>query len=343
MKGHEDTTIGQNQSTLLEWGEKLFSQGWRIEPRAIFDGYLLEYGPLSEKHMALRGQCTDGGNAIPPLPSTGPAPNAIESDQNCPVCNTRMSTHEEFHNKSWLLCPSCALLTAKMENAQIDRLDKGEPSGAKQAVDSLVHSREYTFCKRVIDGLGVQDVMNYGVGWSLVPEALLAQGIDVVGCDLWQPLIDQRKKELGNERFFHRDECPERRFSLISAFEVFEHFTDPLREIGMLVDHLKDDGAIIGSTDFWHGGSLADHPNHDKTYWQHITHVTAWTWQSLSEVARKLGLNARFLRGDCPEHSAKCFFILYRGEQFKQFAQSLPKVLPDVYGLSIKHILNTEE
>lgn len=324
-----------DQTTLLDWAQTLFAQGWRTEPRAILDGYALEFGPLPHAAQALRERCVADGGDLPPLPTVAPSQAVSATENACPVCGTRQVRHETLHEKHWLLCPECALLTVEMDAAQMERLDKGEPSGAKQPAESLVHSREYTFCKRVIDGVGVRDVMNYGVGWSLVPEALLAEGLDVVGCDLWQPLIDQRKKELGEDRFVHRDECPDRRFSLISAFEVFEHFTDPLAEIGLLVDHLKAEGAIIGSTDFWHGGSLAHHPSSDPTYWQHVTHVTAWTWKSLAEVARRLGMNVRFFRGDCSEHSAKCFFMLYQGDAFDRFAKSLPKVLPDVYGMTI--------
>lgn len=328
-----DTSL--DQPILLDWAQALFAKGLRTEPRAILDGFALEFGFLPDAAAILRKQCVIKGQSLPPLPTVLPSNDAPATGHSCPVCGTSQVRHETFHERNWLLCPECALLTVEMHEEQAKWLDKGEPSGAKQPAESLVHCREYTFCRRVIDGLNIRDVMNYGVGWSLVPEALLAEGLDVVGCDLWQPLIEQRKRELGEDRFVHRDECPDRRFSLISAFEVFEHFTDPLGEIKLLVDHLKLEGGIIGSTDFWHGGSLSHHPSADPTYWHHGTHVTAWTWKSLSEAARRLNMNVRFFRGDCPEHSAKCFFMLYRGDTFDQFAKSLPKVLPDVYGMTI--------
>lgn len=314
----------------------LFKLGYRLEARAILDGSTLEYGPLSPQGQALRKKCIKGMQRELPPASTHPRPNASPSSTPCPICDTTMVIHEQLFDKTWLLCSECALLMAHTSSKQLKQLDKGEPSGAKKPPTSLVHKREYTFCRRFIDGLSARNALNYGVGWSLVPAALRARGIDAVGCDLWRPLIEQRKRSEGKNNYFHRDELPDRRFSLISAFEVFEHFTKPLKDMGVLADHLNDPGALIGSTDFWHGGSLAHHPSQDLSYWKHGTHITAWTWKSMMTAARKLGLHVQFFRGDCAEHSAKCFFVLYKGNKVANYLKTLSKVLQDVYGMTIE-------
>ena len=328
--------VSRAEEALYEQAMLLFKLGYRLEARAILDGVTLEYGSLSPQAQGLRKQCIKGMQRELPPASTYPSPNASPSGSPCPICDTTMVTHEQLLGKTWLLCPECALLMAHTSSKQLKQLDKGEPSGAKQCPTSLVHRREYTFCRRFIDGLGAKNVLNYGVGWSLVPEALRARGIDAVGCDLWRPLIEQRKKMGRENNYFHRDDLPDRRFSLLSAFEVFEHFTNPLKDMRVLADHLNDPGPIVGSSDFWHGGSLAHHPSQDLSYWKHGTHITAWTWKSMITAAQKLGLHVQFFRGDCAEHSAKCFFVFYKGNKVANYLKTLPKVLPDVYGMTIE-------
>jgi hypothetical protein len=329
------TVLSDRESALLGYASSLAAKGFPLEARAILDGMRLEYGAVSPEAQALRARVLREVNGSVPEASVVPRAEAPGADAACPLCGEAMVEHEDFFEKTWLLCPQCALLMARVPQGLVRALDQGEAAGARQPGHALVHRREYTFCRRFLDGMGLGAVLNYGVGWSLVPEALRSQGFDAVGCDLWRPLIEQRKKELGEECFFHRDELPDRRFPLISAFEVFEHFVDPLRDVGVLVDHLADDGAIIGSTDFWHGGLLHDHPNKDVTYWKHGVHVTAWTWHSMRALAGRFGLEARFFRGDFDEHSSKCFFALYRGPRFEAFLDSLPAVLPGVYGMSL--------
>ena len=324
------------EEALYEQAVVLFRMGYWIETRAILDGANLEYGSLSPQAKVFRRQCIKEMHIKLSPASTRPGPNAYRSNRPCPICDTTMVVQEQLFDKTWLLCPECALLMVHTSKKQLKHLDKGEPSGAKQCPTSLVHRREYTFCRRFIDGLDAKDTLNYGAGWSLVPEALRARGIDAVGCDLWLPLIEQQKRTAGENSFVHRDELPDRRFSLISAFEVIEHFTNPLKDMEVLVDHLNDPGAIVGSSDFWHGGSLSYHPSQDSSYWKHGTHVTAWTWKSMMAAARRLGLHVQFFRGDFVEHSAKCFFVFYKGNKVANFLQTLPKVLPDVYGMTIE-------
>ena len=317
---------------LIEQAGCLMGSGDMLEARAIFDGALLEYGSLPPEAALLRDETLGSGKDVP-VASVRPCPEKEAGGRECPLCGDAMVEHEELFDRRWLLCPTCALLSVELVPDLVKGLDNGESGGAMQPAESLVHRREYTFCRRFAEGFSADAILNYGVGWSVVPEALRRDGIDAVGCDLWRPLIEQRRAEFGPESFYHRDELPDRRFPIISAFEVFEHFTDPRRDVGVLVDHLADTGMIIGSTDFWHGGKLADHPSRDKTYWRHLTHVVAWTWQSMRTIAEHFGLQATFFRGDCAGHSAKCFFALHRGEKAARFLSSLPKILPDVYGM----------
>ncbi|WP_319470259.1 methyltransferase domain-containing protein [uncultured Pseudodesulfovibrio sp.] len=325
-------TYPESGKQLIEQAGSLLNNGDMLEARALLDGALLEYGFLPPEAESLRSETLDDSEEIP-VASVGPRPGKGAAGRECPLCGEAMVEHEVVYDRLWHLCPACALLTVKLDHDLAKRLDNGEAGGAKQPAGALVHRREYTFCRRFAEGFGADAILNYGVGWSMVPEALRGDGFDAVGCDLWRPLVEQRRKEFGPESFYHRDELPDRRFPIISAFEVFEHFTDPRKDVAVLVDHLADSGMIIGSTDFWHGGILADHPSQFKTYWKHLTHVVAWTWQSMRVLADHFGLQATFFRGDFADHSSKCFFALHRGEEAARFLSGLPKILPDVYGM----------
>ncbi len=264
-------------------------------------------------------------------PAHAPAPDpAAPAPEPCPVCQTPRAAFERAQDKNWILCEACGLLQYQRDPALSERLDRGESGGADQPPDSLVHRREQYFCDLFLRELGFSDVLLYGIGWSLVFQTLRKRGVAAVGCDLWRPLVEARQQEFGAETFFHRDELPETRFDLISAFEVFEHFQNPLEDVGFLARRLKDQGLIFGCTDFWHGGSLLAHPG-EPLYWRHLTHVTAWTWSSLRETARRLGLEATFFKSDTRTFGAKVFFALHRGERVAAFLRGLPKIFARAY------------
>lgn len=330
MNAALETTLPDKARTFFHEGVARLESGHVLDALAFFDGLVLQFGPhaATPELLRARGLALEklGRDTASPLPGAEIDENAA-AQKACNVCHAPMRFFEQCHDKDWLLCPSCGLLQYAVDEEEARRLDQGEPSGAKQPPESLVHRREAFFCDLFLQGLGCSRVLLYGAGWSLVPEYLLDRGVDAVGCDLWRPLIEERSAQLGPGRFLHRDELPESAFDLISAFEVFEHFIDPLREVGLLVDHLAEEGAIVGSTDFWHGGSLELHPNADASYWRHRTHVTAWTFSSMRHLARHFRLQASFFKVDRPGFGAKVFFVLHRGEKTERFVASLPAVI----------------
>ncbi len=249
-----------------------------------------------------------------------------KSKMVCGICNVEMEYFERQFNKDWYLCPNCNLLQYDVGEQDGIVLDKGESDGARNSTYSIENRREEFFCRLFLEGLNLRDVLSYGIGWSLTYQKLKSCGFNVVGCDLWRPLIEERKKEYGAASFYHRDDLPLIKFDLISAFEVFEHFIHPVREVSLMADRLKDEGAIVGCTDFWHGGSLENHPSYDKTYWKHGSHVIAWTWKSMNTVADRFGLNTHYFKTAKMSCPSRVFFIMYKGNRFEKFIHSLPKV-----------------
>ena len=284
---------------------------------------------LAARNNALNYFRSAQGILNPPLEWPGPPIEA--ADEFCGLCGSAMFLFERSYNKNWMLCSRCNLLNYFPSKTELVQLIQGEPEGAKSPPNSLVHLRESFFCNLFIEGLDWANVLLYGAGWSLVPKWLSEKGINAIGCDLWQPLIDERRATWGIESYFHRDELPNTTFQLISAFEVFEHFLNPLKDVKKLVTHLSAEGAIIGCTDFWYGGSLLQHPSNDKSYWKHRTHVTAWSFPSMQYLAKVFDLSVSFFKVDTPGFGAKVFFVLYRGDSVAEFLSKLPKVFHNAF------------
>lgn len=332
INNRKTSSADQNRASLLyKEGIKRSNKGFSLDAIAFFDGMILQYGEsvITEELRQAREKALISAGRDPnhPLPQSIVESDYSKLDHKCNLCGNTTILYEKIHNKEWALCTSCHFLQYLLNSSTISGLDKGEPDGAKQPPDSLVHSREMFFCELFLRNMNWQSVLMYGAGWSLAPERLLKEGYDVVGCDLWRPLIDERKTSLGSERFHHRDELPDAKWQVISAFEVFEHFINPIHDVGILVDRLENEGVIVGCTDFWHGNHLGEHPSADLSYWKHGTHVTAWAFPSFKWLADHFGLNVSFFKTDKVGSGAKVFFVLHRGEKTKHFIDAMPAVI----------------
>lgn len=260
------------------------------------------------------------------------APPRTERPQKvCRLCGEESVYFERAFEKDWYVCRHCSLLCYDVDERRAKMLDNGSPEGSKFPEYSNVHRREEFFCRLFLEKLKLTDILLYGIGWSPVYMNLRNSRYNVVGCDLWKPLIEQRNEEFGPGAFYHRDQLPDIRFDVISAFEVFEHFVRPPEDVALLADHLKDDGIIVGCTDFWHGGSLKLHPNPDRSYWAHKSHATVWTWKSMNTLARTLGLKTYYCKTDTCNAAAKVFFVIYKGHAFDSYVKSLPKIFHNVW------------
>ncbi|WP_291445422.1 methyltransferase domain-containing protein [Desulfovibrio sp.] len=322
----------QNEVTAFHCeAQRKLREGFPLDALAFIDGIILQYGEkaVTQELLEDRARAIQAVGRQPdyPMPRCIGLGKGATPMSPCDICGDQLRSYEYYHDKEWLVCPTCGLLQYKLGMDLATNLGKGEADGAKQPPESLVHTREGYFCELFLNGMGWKKALLYGAGWSLIPKRLLDDGFDAVGCDLWIPLIEERKKQLGDDRFYHRDELPNKKWDLISAFEVFEHFITPMQDLKFLADRLEDEGAIVGCTDFWHGGSLSQHPNPDKRYWRHPAHVTAWSFSSMNRVALELDLATSFFKVDKPGWGAKVIFVMHRGRATKKFIQSIPPVI----------------
>lgn len=139
--------------------------------------------------------------------------------------------------------------------------------------------------------------VDYGGGYGLFVRMMRDTGFDFF---LFDPLCEN----LFAKRFL-ADPASDQRYELVTAFEVFEHLVDPLREIEQMV-HFSPN--ILFST------LLLPPTNPSPTEWQyfgleHGQHVSFFTERSLAVLAGKFGLHI---------HSCRRSFHLFSRERLKR-------------------------
>jgi SAM-dependent methyltransferase len=78
-----------------------------------------------------------------------------------------------------------------------------------------------------------------------------------------------------------------RRFAVVVASEVVEHFLDPRKDFASFFDYVEPDGLLVCSTNLYDGGDLSR-----QAYLFYRGHVSYYTPESLARIARE---NDQFL------------------------------------------------
>ncbi len=127
--------------------------------------------------------------------------------------------------------------------------------------------------------------VDYGGGYGLFVRLMRDTGFDFY---LYDPLCEN----LFAKRFL-ADPSGDQKYELLTAFEVFEHLVDPLRNIEEM---LRFSPNIFFST------SLLPATNPKPTEWQyfgleHGQHISFYTEKSLTIIAEQYGLHVHSCRG----------------------------------------------
>ena len=121
--------------------------------------------------------------------------------------------------------------------------------------------------------------MDYGGGYGLFVRLMRDAGFDFYRFDKYCPNLFARTFEATLD-------IPGR-YELVTAFEVFEHFTNPLQDVEGLLRFSKN---ILFSTEL-----IPPHTPQPEAWWyyglDHGQHVALYTRKSLEIMAQSLGLN----------------------------------------------------
>jgi hypothetical protein len=140
--------------------------------------------------------------------------------------------------------------------------------------------REFNMARMAAEILarGDLDVLIYGAGRSLDNRHIAKlEGVRSV-------TISDIMRVRDDDAFIESDQPAPRRFALVVASEVVEHFLDPRAELKHLLSFVEDDGLLICSTNILDGTDLA------KQFYAFIPgHTSLYSAHSLGLLARENG------------------------------------------------------
>ena len=212
--------------------------------------------------------------------------------QLCRVCHNETQPFQEVYGKFWYHCTNCDFFQAEVSKQLLHNLNKGE--GFKAGGGKLGY-REYWISKQIHNEVGLSRILLYGTGNTLTFKKLNEEKFDAWGCDISDDLVAYRNKETYGEKFFHARKFPEIQFDLIVTVEVFEHFFEPLKNLANLAKHLKEDGIIAGTTDFYDDTDISDH-----IYLKPALHIAYWSRKSLEIAAATINCELSLFELQCP-------------------------------------------
>ncbi|MEM9542561.1 MAG: methyltransferase domain-containing protein [Cyanobacteria bacterium P01_E01_bin.42] len=201
----------------------------------------------------------------------------------CKICETE--THLFFkavilekYEVDYFQCPNCGFIQTEnpywLEEAYIQPIAKSDHG----LIARNIYLAKYT--ANIIFNLFNQEkkFLDFGSGYGLFVRLMQDLGLDFYGYDPFCQNIFSSERTVTTLQ---------EQYELIVAFEVFEHFLDPLQEVEKL---LKISENILFSTEIL----PEDNPTPDRWYYYALDegqHISLFTVSSLEIMAEKFNLN----------------------------------------------------
>lgn len=195
---------------------------------------------------------------------------------NCKVCGSSNLNLIGCKNK-YYHCNECEAIFSDLE--EIIPLD--EEKKRYEGHDNNHQNEGYVkmfkdFIEDVIEphiNLGeINDVLEFGCGpGPVLADLLEGRNLNV---DLYDPF------------FFPKRVFADQKYDLITATEVFEHFSDPIKEMKLLISHLKK-GAYLAVMTSFHPG-----PENFEDWWYKwdSTHIVFYNQKTFRKIASDFDL-----------------------------------------------------
>lgn len=182
------------------------------------------------------------------------------------------------HSVTYFACPRCEFIQTE------------EPFWLAESYASAINSSDVGYVRRNLDLSRVTFSMavalfrtatkflDYGAGYGLFVRLMRDKGLDWYWQDEYCRNLFAQGAELGD--------CAERRFDLLSSFEVFEHLVEPMKEIEKMLTFAP---AIVFST------LLLPRPGILPSEWwyyslHHGQHIALYSRKTLEVIAKEFGL-----------------------------------------------------
>src|SRR3954469_3654554 len=186
------------------------------------------------------------------------------------------------------ICQTCGYvhMPGHVVSRYRDKTDMEQlPSGHNRLGTIEVPGREFHMAKMALDILGGHghDVLLYGAGRSLDNHHIATLP------EVRRVAISDIMKVRDDAEFVDADNPPRRRFSVVVASEVIEHFRDPHADFAKLLRLGKRDGLLGCGTNIYDGRNLAA-----DRYIFYPDHTSYYTPEVLRGIAQRAGAHLDF-------------------------------------------------
>ena len=201
----------------------------------------------------------------------------MNDSQQCKLCGS--DTEIVMEEPIYYHCPNCDFIFIDDEFI----IDYEEEKGVYDQHENSLENEGYVnmfkdFIARAITPHkeDIRTALEFGSGPGPVLAHLLKEeGVKII--DIYDPYF-------APEKIFHG-----KKYDLITSTEVFEHFSDPYKEIEMLKKHLDQNGIMAIMTLFHNYGS-DDFDFSDWWYIRDKTHISFYSPRTFEWIADHFGL-----------------------------------------------------
>ncbi len=195
---------------------------------------------------------------------------------DCKICGSDNLEELNIKNK-YYYCNDCEVIFIDPKEI----VDQNEEKERYEGHDNNHQNEGYVkmfkdFIEEVIEAhinlAEINDVLEFGCGpGPVLADLLKEKGLNV---DLYDPY------------FFPEKVFEDQDYDLITSTEVFEHFSDPIKEMKLLTSHLKEGSYLAVMTSFHPG------PEEFEDWWYKWdpTHIVFFNEKTFSEIASNFNL-----------------------------------------------------
>lgn len=210
--------------------------------------------------------------------------------QVCPLCRTKnkLSSVKGLDDRSYNLCEECYLISVPGEQLLSEQEEKKRYLTHENGIQFEGYVK---FLRRAIDpALDFIEKDAVGLDYGCGPGPALSKLLDREGyaCEDYDP--------------FFKEHDLNKKFGYIFSTEVFEHFSDPAREIERIKTLLEDNGILIIMTERW-----IDQEQFSKWYYtKDDSHVCFYHLKTFDYICRNSGFKKIFDDGQRVVILEKC-------------------------------------
>lgn len=218
-----------------------------------------------------------------------------ESRIGCPLCGgdnpSRIIPANYGMIASFAYCDDCVLgyqTPRPSESASAAYMDWRWRSGGEYVSDTPAKRR------RAAKALSVAlngnpppaSLLDFGAGSGIFVREAIESGIDAVGLEQSEGAIE-KAREIGVELV---REIPDRKFDMITMWDVIEHLRDPQAVLSLLAPYLADNGVLVVETGNYENWTRVAEGDRWNLYL--LDHHFYFTPHSLERVARDAGYSS---------------------------------------------------